>query len=130
MAWKFNEEKPIFKQIVDVVVKDIVSGRYKPGDKLPTVRELAVEAEVNPNTMQKAFVEIERLGLIYTKRGDGRYVTDNRKELEVMANITLKESTKGFIEKMIEMGFQKMDILETVKGELEKGGKDGNVGKM
>ncbi len=130
MAWRFNEEKPIFKQIVDIIIKDIVSGRYKSGDKLPTVRELAMEAEVNPNTMQKAFVEIEKLGLIYTKRGDGRYVTDNSDELKSVATVTLKEATKEFVEKMREMGFRKREILEVVESELRKGGEDGSISKV
>ena len=63
MAWTLDSDRPIFLQIVERIQTDIVSGRYQPGDKLPSVRDLAAEASVNPNTMQKAFAELERTGL-------------------------------------------------------------------
>ena len=64
MPWNLNSDRPIFLQIVERIQMDIISGKYKPGDKLPSVRELAAEAAVNPNTMQKAFSELERTGLV------------------------------------------------------------------
>ena len=65
MAWNLNSDRPIFIQIVERIEMDIISGKYKPGDKLPSVRDLAAEAAVNPNTMQKAFTELERTGLVF-----------------------------------------------------------------
>ena len=78
MAWKLNPERQIWLQLVDVLKFRIVSGQYPAGVKLPSVRELAAEAGVNPNTMQRALAEMEREGLMFTNRTSGRYVTEDR----------------------------------------------------
>ena len=65
MPWNLDSDRPIYLQLMERIQHDIISGTYKPGDKLPSVRELAMEASVNPNTMQKALSELERIGLIY-----------------------------------------------------------------
>ena len=72
MPWNLDSDRPIFMQILERIRVDIISGRYQPGDKLPSVRELAAEAAVNPNTMQRAFAELERTGLVHSKRTSGR----------------------------------------------------------
>ena len=72
MPWNLTSDRPIFLQIIEIMQLSIVSGKYAPGDKLPSVRELATEAAVNPNTMQKALQELERSGLVYSKRTSGR----------------------------------------------------------
>ena len=77
MSWNFDETRPLFQQIVERITVDVVSGKYKAGDKLPSVREYAVEAGVNPNTMQKALSALEESGLIVTYRNSGRCVTEN-----------------------------------------------------
>ena len=77
MSWSFVESRPLFQQIVERVTVDVVSGKYGAGDKLPSVREYAVEAGVNPNTMQKALSALEESGLIVTQRNSGRYVTED-----------------------------------------------------
>ena len=76
MAWKFNNESPIYLQIVDAIKMQIAQGTLKPGDQVPAVRELAVTAGVNPNTMQKALAELEREGVLYSQRTAGRFVAD------------------------------------------------------
>ena len=68
MSWNLSNDRPIYMQILEILQMRIVSGYYKPGDRLPSVRELAAEAEVNPNTMQKAMSEMERTGIITTLR--------------------------------------------------------------
>ena len=78
MAWNLDSDRPIYAQLLERIELQIVSGTYGPGDKLPSVRELAAEASVNPNTMQKAFAELERSGLIVTKRTSGRFVTEDK----------------------------------------------------
>ena len=78
MAWNLDSDRPIYAQLLERIQLQIVSGTYGPGDKLPSVRELAAEASVNPNTMQKAFAELERSGLIVTKRTSGRFVTEDK----------------------------------------------------
>ena len=77
MAWELDSDRPIFLQIVARIQSDIITGVYPPGAKLPSVRELAVEAAVNPNTMQKAFAELERSGLVYSRRTSGRFITED-----------------------------------------------------
>ena len=77
MPWNLDSDRPIFIQIIERIQVDIISGLYKPGDKLPSVRELAQEASVNPNTMQKALSELERTGLVYSQRTSGRFITED-----------------------------------------------------
>ncbi len=84
MEWNFISGAPIYSQIVDEMITGIASGAYEPGEKLPSVRELAMEAGVNPNTMQRAMAELERRGLVYTERTSGRFVTG---EVEVLKNL-------------------------------------------
>ena len=78
MAWSFDNSVPIYKQIVKEIELRIIGGIYNTGEKLPSVREFAEEASVNPNTMQKAFVELERTGLVYSKRTNGRFITEDK----------------------------------------------------
>ena len=77
MPWTLNSERPIYAQIVEKIQMDIISGVYAPGDRLPSVRELAAEASVNPNTMQKALTELERTELVYSVRTSGRFITED-----------------------------------------------------
>ena len=101
----------------------IVSGYYKPGDKLPSVRDLATQACVNPNTMQKAFSELERSGLILTQRTSGRLVTEDIDMIKQVQTSLAREQIKVFMEKMRELGFNREEIialLETLtKGDLK-----------
>lgn len=112
MAWKLENDRPIYAQIVERIQLQIVSGMYKPGDKLPSVRELAAIAGVNPNTMQKAFGELERSGLIITQRTSGRIVTENEEMIDEIKKELAQEQTDRFLEKMSELGFGKKEILE------------------
>lgn len=77
MPWTLDDTRPIYLQLEDIIKSKIIAGIYKPGQKLPSVRELAAEAAVNPNTMQKALAELERSGLVYTQRTSGRYITED-----------------------------------------------------
>ena len=97
MAWTLDSDRPIFLQIVERIQTDIVSGRYQPGDKLPSVRDLAAEASVNPNTMQKAFAELERTGLVYSRRTSGRFITEDcHKDRTVKNLLSLPRKWKNF----------------------------------
>ena len=82
MSWEFQDHLPIYAQLMDTLKRRIITGRYLPGEKLPSVRELAAEAGINPNTVQRAFSELEREGLIYTQRATGKYVTENADEIK------------------------------------------------
>lgn len=123
MAWNLNSDRPIFQQIVERIQMEIIAGRYQPGDKLPSVRDLASDAAVNPNTMQKAFAELERTGLVYTKRTSGRYITEDTAMIDALKAAIAQEKITEFIALMKELGFQNDEILalmdQTMKGELQ-----------
>ena len=87
MPWNLDSSRPIYLQIIERVQMDIITGRYQPGDKLPSVRDLAQEAAVNPNTMQKALSELERSGLIYSQRTSGRFITENKEVSAFVAHM-------------------------------------------
>ncbi len=121
MPWNLNSDRPIFIQIIEVIQLDIVSGKYAPGDKLPSVRDLAQEAAVNPNTMQKALAELERTGLVFSQRTSGRFITEDTKMIEDLKASLAKEKIEEFLENMQKLGFKKEETItlmtETLKGE-------------
>jgi DNA-binding transcriptional regulator YhcF (GntR family) len=111
MPWNLDSDKPIFIQIVEKIESDIVSGKFAPGDKLPAVRELAVEAAVNPNTMQKAFGELENMGLVYTQRTSGRFVTEDRKLIDKTRKELAKKTAAEFLTRMEELGIDREEAI-------------------
>lgn len=115
MAWELKNDRPIYAQIIERIEMQIISGFYQPGDKLPSVRELATEAGVNPNTMQKAFGELERKELIVTLRTSGRVVTEDCAMIENVKNQFAKEQIKDFLEKMSELGFGAEEIIQLLQ---------------
>ncbi len=100
MPWNLNSDRPIFIQIIERIQTDIISGVYKPGDKLPSVRELAQEASVNPNTMQKALSELERTGLVYSQRTSGRFITEDTAMIENLKSELAKEIIEQFLDRI------------------------------
>lgn len=115
MAWTLDSDRPIFLQIVERIQTDIVSGRYQPGDKLPSVRDLAAEASVNPNTMQKAFAELERTGLVYSRRTSGRFITEDEQMLKEMKKEQASRHIAEFFEKMRSLGFRDEETLSLIE---------------
>lgn len=111
MPWIFNESTPIYLQIIDQVRLRIAVGEYKAGDKLLPVRELAAEAEVNPNTMQKALSELERSGLVFSQRTAGRYITDDKKIIDSLRNSLANEHAEWYLSKMSMLGYSKEEAL-------------------
>ena len=118
MSWSFTNDKPIFQQLVDIITLKIISGEYPTGSKLDAVRELAVTAGVNPNTMQWALAEIETTGLIFTKRGDGRYVTEDNDKINAAKNAYVTERVRLLIESVKALGLDDGEILKAVNNEL------------
>lgn len=112
MVWKFNDEQPIYQQIISQIKERIVAGEWKAGDKLKSVRELALEAGVNPNTMQKALAELEREGLVYSQRTAGRFVSDNKEKTDRLQEEMTMECIKTFVAQMETMGYKKEQIIE------------------
>ena len=114
MAWALDSGRPIYAQIIERVQLDIITGRYKPGEKLPSVRELASEAAVNPNTMQKALSELEQSGLLYTQRTSGRFITEDTELIHRIKNDLATMQVREFIRKMRQMGLGDNEILQLI----------------
>ncbi|MDO4514134.1 MAG: GntR family transcriptional regulator [Lachnospiraceae bacterium] len=112
MAWNLDSDRPIYAQIVEIIQIQIVSGLYKPGDKLPSVRELAAVASVNPNTMQRAFAELERSGLIQTQRTTGRTVTTDQSLIEQIRQSLAREQIERFLAQMKGLGYSRDAIIQ------------------
>ncbi|WP_075719084.1 GntR family transcriptional regulator [Roseburia sp. 499] len=119
MPWNLDSDRPIFIQIIEKIQMDIISGVYSPGDKLPSVRELAAEASVNPNTMQKALSELERTGLVYSQRTSGRFITEDTKMIDKLKAELAKEIISQFLENMQKLGFQKDEAISLMKQTIE-----------
>lgn len=110
MPWELNADRPVYIQIVEQLELNIITGIYKTGEKMPSVRELAAEASVNPNTMQKALTELERGGLIYTQRTNGRFITEDRGMIMEIKKELVKEQVTEFLNKMDKLGFSRKEI--------------------
>ncbi|MGN0140637.1 MAG: GntR family transcriptional regulator [Roseburia sp.] len=118
MPWNLDSDRPIFLQIVERIQTDIISGKYQPGDKLPSVRDLASEAAVNPNTMQRAFSELERTGLVYSQRTSGRFITEDTTLIEQLKTTLAQEKIQEFLSRMKQLGFRDEDILHLMQETL------------
>ena len=114
MEWKLEEGRPIYAQLVEQIQMQIASGQYAPGGKLPSVRELAAEAAVNPNTMQKAFAELERGGLIITQRTNGRTVTEDQERIREVRRSLAEGHVREFFHRMRALGYPAEDIRNLV----------------
>ena len=104
MDYIFDNERPIYIQLVEMLRIEIISGKMKSGERIPSVRELALTAKVNPNTMQKALAELEEEGLIYTERTNGKFVTENKDLIEKDKRKLAEEKVKNYINDMNNIG--------------------------
>lgn len=118
--WKLESDRPIYLQIVERLELAICSGFYAPGDRIPSVRELASQAGVNPNTMQRALAELEREGIVVTFRTNGRSVTEDEKMIHETRNRLAVEQVEEFLKKMKELGFEREEIVNLLKEKGEK----------
>lgn len=118
MEWHIDSDRPVYRQLIDQIKIGIIAGVFAPGEKLPSVRELAGQAGVNPNTMQRALAEMEGTGLVYAQRTSGRFITEDIGMIkEVKYGVALKE-IEEFLEKMSQLGFTKKDVVQLI-GEME-----------
>lgn len=120
MAWKLDNDRPIYAQIVEKIKFRIISGFYQPGSKLPSVRDLALEAGVNPNTMQKAFAELENSGLLITMRTSGRMVTEDEERISMVRKTIAQEKIDAFLQDMRELGFDPEQSFLLIKNSVEQ----------
>ncbi len=121
MAWNLDADKPIYAQLMEIIQMQIVSGKYQAGGRLPSVRELAAEASVNPNTMQKALAELERNGLINTQRTSGRTVTEDHEKIRLTRAALADEYIRNFFHMMKELGYSEEEIVTLVEQVLKEG---------
>ena len=120
MSVSFSYDRPIYLQIVDQIKVKIITGVYKPGDKLPSVREMAMEMQVNPNTMQRALSELEGLGLIVTNRTAGRSVTSDMNRINEIRREQVKKDIEQFLQKMEALGYGRDEIFTVLKDVLSE----------
>lgn len=115
----FNANTPIYLQVVEDIKVQIMNGTLQPGDKISSVRELAMELEVNPNTIQRAFSELEREGFIRTERAVGRFVSDNLQLIHECKQKKIMENIQIFIEQMEVLGVSRKEIMKYLNEEEE-----------
>lgn len=120
MPWNLDSSRPIYLQIIERVQMDIITGRYQPGDKLPSVRDLAQEAAVNPNTMQKALSELERSGLIYSQRTSGRFITEDKELIHQMKKELAAAEVSAFVAHMKQLGITLEEIRQLLAETIEE----------
>ena len=120
MDYKFNDNIPIYIQLVEMIKTDIVSGKYQPGDKLPAVRDMAMELGVNPNTVQRAFSELEREDLVKSDRTNGRYVTDDKKKIKELLKVLSEKYIDELFEKLNSLGMSDGQIVKMINNERKK----------
>ena len=121
MIWTFKDDRPIYSQLVELIKIGIASSELQPGSKLPSVRDLAEEAGVNPNTMQRALSDLERDGLVYSKRTSGRYITEDNDMIDSVRKTIAEENINSFLDSMKKLGFTPEETLEVFKKAVEGG---------
>lgn len=119
MQWNLDDSRPIWPQIKEKLMKDIVSGVYPPGESFPTVRDLAEQAKVNRNTMQRALSELENEGLVVTNRTAGRTVTTDEELLKETRKKLARTQVKGIVNEMKQLGFDTEELIELIRSEAE-----------
>lgn len=120
MKWEFDNKRPIYLQIVEQIKLMIVSGEYNPGDKLKSVRELAYDAKVNPNTMQKALAELERDNLVFANRTAGRFITDDGDKIQHLKYETAQCKVSDFLRDMNQIGYDTENVINIIKNYNER----------
>ena len=115
MGWEFKSDRPIYLQLAWYIERDILKGKYKAADKLASVREFASIANVNPNTVQKAFSELEKNNIVFSSRTSGRFVTEDENVIKERRKLLAREYVDDFLLKMREIGFNDEDIISVIK---------------
>lgn len=119
MAWSFSSSRPVYIQIAERITISVISGEYKPGAQIPSVRQLALEAAVNPNTVQHAFSELENNGLIVSKSTAGRYVTEDTTIIEDCRQKQAQLAVDEFVEKIQKLSMPKNEIITMIGEKME-----------
>ncbi|HIY12528.1 MAG TPA: GntR family transcriptional regulator [Candidatus Agathobaculum merdipullorum] len=125
MQWQLRGDRPIYQQLVEILTEQIVSGQLAAGDKVPAVRELAAQAGVNPNTMQRALTDMEREGLMYTNRTSGRYVTEDKEMIEKIREQIASDRIAEFLAGMSQLGFSEQEVYRLLEKRQGEGNQNG-----
>lgn len=112
MNWELKSDRPIYTQLLEEMKRRIIAGYYAPGEKLLPVRELAQEAKVNPNTMQKALSELERQGLVFAVRTTGRYITEDEALIEEAKKEFAASHVQTYYRELKALGYEKSDMIQ------------------
>lgn len=115
MQWKLSDDRPIYVQLMETITAAIASGTLAAGSRLPSVREMAAQAGVNPNTMQRALAELEREGLLYSQRTAGRFVTDQSDRITQKRKELAMQQIRIFLSSMKEMGYTSEQTLNLIQ---------------
>lgn len=126
MQLRFDPERPIYQQIIDEFKRAVARGELKPGDRIPSQRELATQARVNPNTVQRAYREMEWMGLVETLRGQGTFVTNEPEFLAGLRAEMADEAVQRFVSEMRRLGFSAQEILQRAERDLASAEEDGD----
>ena len=119
MPWEFRSDLPIYTQLIAQIQQRIITGQLQPGDRLPSVRDWAAEAGVNPNTMQRAMTEMERQGLVHSQRTDGRFVTEDEAVIRKLREDLARTQVRDFLAAMGQLGFGSDEIAALIQKEGE-----------
>lgn len=125
MQWQLRGDRPIYQQLVEILTEQIVSGQLAAGDKVPAVRELAAQAGVNPNTMQRALADMEREGLMYTNRTSGRYVTEDKEMIQKIREQIARDRIAEFLAGMSQLGFSEQEVYRLLEKRQGEGNQNG-----
>ncbi|MCP3741187.1 GntR family transcriptional regulator [Rossellomorea sp. BNER] len=120
MAEEYKASKAIYMQIADSIIHRIVRGELTPGDKLPSVREMAIQSNVNPNTIQRTYSELERMEVVESRRGQGTFVIEDETLVSSLKRKVHREITGTYVENMKELGISVEDIVEELQNYLEE----------
>lgn len=115
MSWHFTDDRPIYSQLIDQIKIKIITGVYPCGSRLPSVRDMATEAEVNPNTMQKALSELEKDNLVFSQRTSGRFITEDINMIENLKLNLAAEQINGFFNQMEKLGYTKKQAIDLIE---------------
>ena len=120
MKWQFSNDAPIYTQLIEQIKVGIVVGAFPPGERLPSVRDLATEAGVNPNTMQRALNELEREGLLVSERTSGRFVTADKNLIDQLKHEMAAKTTDNFRKEMAALGFSDDEMMDFFRERCRK----------
>ncbi|WP_265456777.1 GntR family transcriptional regulator [Enterococcus sp. HY326] len=116
----FIEDRPIYLQIMDEIIQQIITGKLQPGEKVMAVREMAVEMSTNPNTVQRSLQELERMGILFSERGKGRFVTEDQWVLTNLNQQKITQVITDYLSQMEQLGFTAAEALEKMQRFIEE----------